>query len=75
MCATGGRQPTWNFNDKARLLDRLVSKPINAELRNNPSFIREFLVLLAVCHTVIPERDRVHPASALVARFLPNQAD
>ena len=54
------RQPTWNFNDKARLLDRLVQKPKDNDPRNNPSLIREFLVMLAVCHTVIPERDRVN---------------
>jgi magnesium-transporting ATPase (P-type) len=56
-------QPTWAFNDKSRLLDRLVGKPADSDLRNNPSFIREFLVMLSVCHTVIPERDRNNPDS------------
>nr|CAG4646034.1 EOG090X00X3 [Macrothrix elegans] len=34
------------------------------DLRSNHSnapYIREFLTLLAVCHTVIPERDETHP--------------
>jgi len=57
----GHRQPTWNFNDKSRLIDRLLSKPVDNDPRNNPSFVREFLLMLAVCHTVIPERDRNRP--------------
>mgnify|MGYP002385032614 CR=1 FL=1 len=45
------KKPYWNFYDPS-LLDNLTSNHKTA------SMIREFLTLLAVCHTVIPERDK-----------------
>ena len=46
-------QPYWNFYDPS-LLDNLTQGHLTA------SFLREFLTLLAVCHTVIPERDKIN---------------
>jgi len=48
--------PFWNFYDPA-LLDNLTKGHETA------SFIREFLTFLAVCHTVIPERDKTNQNS------------
>lgn len=48
--------PFWNFYDPS-LLDDLTQGHQNA------SFLREFLTFLAVCHTVIPERDKTNPNS------------
>ena len=66
--------PFWNFYDPA-LLDNLTKGHETA------SFIREFLTFLAVCHTVIPERDKTNQNSEsffssfflLSSFFLPDQ--
>eukprot|EP00794_Sanderia_malayensis_P006961 gene6961-7746_t len=54
-----------NFND-ARLLDNLQSHP-------SGSIIREFLTLLAVCHTVIPERDPNNPDNIIYQAASPDE--
>ncbi|XP_065059008.1 probable phospholipid-transporting ATPase IA isoform X2 [Rhopilema esculentum] len=53
------------FND-ARLLDNLQS-------HSSGSVIREFLTLLAVCHTVIPERDQTDGENIIYQAASPDE--
>jgi len=54
--------PYWNFYDPS-LLNNLVSRHPTSQ------FIQDFLILLAVCHTVIPEKDKTDPTSMSVFAF------
>ncbi|KAL0484641.1 phospholipid-transporting ATPase, partial [Acrasis kona] len=42
--------------------------------QSNAEAIRSFLVLLAVCHTVIPERDHYHPKNIIYQASSPDEA-
>eukprot|EP00043_Microstomoeca_roanoka_P004522 m.50266 g.50266 ORF g.50266 m.50266 type:complete len:1089 (-) comp12533_c0_seq3:442-3708(-) len=61
------QQETGRFSDPA-LLDNLTTG------HGTASVIREWLTLLAVCHTVIPERDRVDPDQIIYQAASPDEA-
>ncbi|KAF9366256.1 hypothetical protein BGX34_004707 [Mortierella sp. NVP85] len=50
-------------------------KQLNANLRNHPTsnVIDEFLTLLAVCHTVIPERQESNPSEIIYQASSPDE--
>eukprot|EP00730_Choanoeca_flexa_P004838 TRINITY_DN11817_c0_g1_i2.p1 TRINITY_DN11817_c0_g1~~TRINITY_DN11817_c0_g1_i2.p1 ORF type:complete len:1157 (+),score=344.14 TRINITY_DN11817_c0_g1_i2:140-3610(+) len=60
-----GQSP--RFNDPA-LLDNLTNGHKTA------SVIREYLTLLAVCHTVVPERDKIDPGIIIYQAASPDES-
>lgn len=64
---TGSSNGPGAFSDPA-LLDNLTCGHATA------SVIREWLTLLAVCHTVIPERDHVDPSRIVYQAASPDEA-
>jgi phospholipid-transporting ATPase len=47
---------------------------LNQPRHSTASVIREWLTLLAVCHTVVPERDRINPDKIVYQAASPDEA-
>jgi phospholipid-translocating P-type ATPase (flippase) len=67
------RPPNWKPVNGFQFYDERIND-LNWTKENNAASIQDFLVLLAVCHTVIPERSTTNPNDIIYQASSPDEA-